>query len=205
MATRSSTGVKWPVALLGFVCALVLLAWQRLDLGYLFASRTPVVLGREGEYRFDALANNRYVQIHGVPTARGAYSREGGQVDVTVGLRDTPVLVHRGAIGREAEWKSGTVPPQPDPRPFAVGGRLLRDDSATRYEAAFALLRKTGEVIPWDGHLWIVLEGERPGSDVKTALIAAGLAIFAVVNGWFFVRGVRERIGQRKAARAARA
>ena len=45
---------------------------QREDVAYFFSSRDPILLGIEGDYRFDRAIENRYVQLHGAPTIRGA-------------------------------------------------------------------------------------------------------------------------------------
>lgn len=187
---RRDIGVRLPVAIaaLAFVAVGIAVEWS--DLAYFFSPRTPLILGREGEYRFDILASNRYVQIHGVPTLRGDYGLEHGDVFVVVGLRDTPVLVHRRALPTE-RWDRQGTPPQPDQRPFAVGGRLLDQTSASRFAAAFDHLARIGEVRPRDGKLWIVLEGERPGENLGLLLILGVLVTFAIANGWFIVRRVR--------------
>jgi hypothetical protein len=187
LARSSGVGVKAPVALFAIVLSGALLWYERLDVLYYFGSREAVSLGGEGEYRFEGLVTNRYAQVHGVPTTRGAYSEEKGQTYVVVGLRDTPVLVRRAAF-------AGERPPlQPNQTPFAVRGRLLAREDAERYEDGFKRLNDMGEVRPRDGKLWILVEGERPGGDALTALMSAAVGAFAMLNGWFLWRELAHR------------
>jgi hypothetical protein len=176
-------------AALGIAAAAWLLSMERQDLAYFFSDREPISLGAEGDYHFDRLASNRYAQIHGTPTLRGAYAKEGGSVFVVLGLRDTPVLVRRPALPNE-EWTPGKVPPQPDPRPFGVRGRLLSEQDAQKYRDGFEKLRGFGEVRPREGKLWILMEGERPGGDRGALLISAALVLFALLNLGFLIRSL---------------
>jgi hypothetical protein len=192
---RDPVGVKPLVALVGILgCAAI--AWVvRLDLAYLVSPRQPLSLGAEGDYKFEALQSNRYAQIHGVPTLRGAYSVERGTVYVVVGLRDTPILLRRPALPGE-EWNPnrGGPPPQPNQTPFAVRGRLLSQDDASRYQEGFQKLTDLGQVRPRDGKLWILIEGQQPGRDLVTALIASGLMLFSLLNLYLLVRGMAHRV-----------
>ncbi|MFZ5471203.1 MAG: hypothetical protein ACOZIN_17410 [Myxococcota bacterium] len=190
ISRRRGPGVKLPVALFAIAACVALLWMQRLDVGYHFSPKEPLSLGAEGDYHFDQLASNRYAQVHGVPTLRGAYSVEEGTTYVVVGLRDTPLLVRRQAFPSE-EWKVGTLPPQPVQSPFAVRGRLLSRQDAVRYEEGFRQLEPLGEVRPRNGQLWILIEGERPGENPVTLLWILGLSAFAVVHAWFALRAVR--------------
>jgi hypothetical protein len=192
LARRSRTGVKPPVALVGMAVAGMLLALQARDLRYFFSPREPLSLGAEGDYRPEALVSNRYAQVHGIPTARAAYERDGEAVYVIVGLRESPFLVRRGALPGE-HWEPGRTPPQPDPRPFAVRGRLLAEEDAPRYQSAFALLREMGEVQPRDGRLWLLVEGQRPREDVGLVFVAGLLLAFIAVNGLLLVRALAPR------------
>src|SRR6185436_2589851 len=108
----------------------------RQDIAYVFAPRAPILLGREGEYHFDRLRSNRYVQLHGSPTTRGFYCLEKREACVLVGFHGTPIVVRRRTLPGE-RWEPGQTPPQPDQRPFSVGGRLLAQEDAERYREAF--------------------------------------------------------------------
>ncbi|MCY1076551.1 hypothetical protein [Archangium lansingense] len=189
---RRGVGVKAPVAVLALVVGGVLLGLLWKDLAYFFSPRTPLTLGTEGEYRYDVLESNRYVQLHGVPTLRGAYGREGEDVYVVVGLRESPFLVRRRALPGE-EWTPGGVPPRPDPRPFGVRGRLLAEEDAERYREGFKLLREMREVQPKDGRLWLVVEGERPGGDKGVVLVALLLVTFMLGNAALLYRGLKRK------------
>ncbi|WP_257456233.1 hypothetical protein [Archangium lipolyticum] len=189
---RRGVGVRAPVAVFAMVVGGVLLGLLWKDLTYFFSPRTPLTLGAEGAYRYDVLESNRYVQVHGIPTARGAYGRDGEDVYVVVGLRESPFLVRRHALPGE-EWAPGRVPRQPDQRPFGVRGRLLSEEDARRYQEGFKLLREWGEVQPKDGKLWLVVEGERPGGDKGVPFIALVLVTFIVANGALLIRGLQKR------------
>ncbi|MCP3141226.1 hypothetical protein [Pyxidicoccus xibeiensis] len=191
-AARRRVGVKPLAALMAIAVALALLGMQRRELAYFFSSRTPLTLGAEGAYRYDALVSNRYAQVHGVPTARGGYERSDGTLYVLVGLRESPFVVRRGALSGE-EWTPGRPPPQPDQRPFAVRGRLLAEEDAPRYRDGLALLRSLGEVQPHAGKLWLLIEGEQPGADRGLVLVALALLAFIAFNAVLLVKGLRRR------------
>jgi len=187
-----AVGVRPWVAVVAILGGALLLGLNAQETAYFFSEREPLVLGTEGEYRFDLLASNRYAQLHGVPTLRGVYQREGDEVFVIVGLRDTPILVRRRALPTE-EWKPGQAPPQPDQRPFRVGGRLLSETDAPRFGEAFLKLKAWDEVRPRAGKLWLLDEGRRPGMD-RGILVADGLLLtFMAVNAYLLVRGVFAR------------
>ena len=196
---RTPLGVTAPVGALAValgLAAIWLFQWR--DLQYFFSAAEPVSLGREGEYRWEGLESNRYVEIHGVPTTRGLYAQEKGGVTVVLGLQDTPLLVRRRALPGE-DWSPGKgTPPQPDQRPFAVAGRLLAvEDAPTWAREAAEELRKTDQVRPREGRMWILLAGERPRSDRGLLLVTALLATFIALNGYFLARDVRHRLRAR--------
>ena len=190
-------GVKAPVAVLGILAAGAMLWLDRVELAYFVSPRAPLTLGAEGDYRFEALASNRYAQVHGQPTRRGAYSVEQGNTFVVIGLRDTPLLVRRSALPGE-NWTPGGRPPQPNQTPFAVRGRLLRRAQASRFEQGFVQLMATEEVRPRDGQLWILIEGQRPGSDWKVLMTATALLAFAAINGWLLWKELAFRWGKER-------
>jgi hypothetical protein len=185
LSRRPSVGVKPPVALAALVGACALLWMQQLDATYYFSSKEPISLGAEGDYHFDRAASNRYAEVRGVPTLRGAYGEEGGKTFVIVGLRDTPLLVKRATLDTE-RWTPGRTAPQPDQRPFAVRGRLLAKDDAEVYQDGFKRLEEMGEVKP----RWILIESDRPGTDFKAAAWVGGIGAFAALNLWFLLRGL---------------
>jgi hypothetical protein len=180
-------GVSRVTALVAVVAAAAFIWVQRADLEYFLSDSAPITLGSEGDYHFERLSSNRYAQIHGTPTLRGAYAREAGTVFVVVGTQATPVLIRREALPTEP-WAPGQLPPRPDRRPFAVRGRLLIDQDAERYRDGFDKLRSWGEVVPRDGHLWILLEAERPRGLRELRWAAVGALLMAVVVGLLYAR-----------------
>jgi hypothetical protein len=174
--------VRWPIALFGWILACGLLWMKRADLAYLLSPRQPIPIGSEDRgYHFERLVSNRYAEVHGIPAANAAYSRDGDTVYVVVGLQNTPILVRREALSSE-DWVPDRPPPRPDPRPLGVRGRLLIREEASKYEAGFQMLAR--DVAPREGRLWILLDGERPGEDVGTLVVSALLVAFALLNLW---------------------
>jgi len=188
----SSVGVKIPVALMAMIASVFLLAMERREIAYFFAPRTPILLGAEGDYRLDRLESNRYAQLHGIPTVRGVYLRQKDTPFVVVGVAGTPILVRRHTVAGES-WAPGNTPPRPNQSPFLVGGRLLSTRDASRYKDAFAALASMGEVTADKDGLWILLEGERPGANLRTPLLAAALLLFFLVNAWLCWRAAEKR------------
>lgn len=189
---RSPVGVKAPLALIAIGAAGFLLWMERLQLEYFFSSREPISLGAEGDYHLERLASNRYAQVHGIPTSRGAYSKQDERTYVVVGLTETPLLVWRGALSGE-EWVD-QVPPRPNQSPFGVRGRLLARADARRYEDGFKELEQMGEVKP----AWILVEGERPGTSVSALLWLGGLGLFLTFNLWLLIRSLAHRLALRR-------
>jgi hypothetical protein len=189
LARRSPTGVKGTVAAVGLGLTLWLFWLDRFELAYFFSPGNPIELGREGDYRFEGLASNRWAQIRGAPTSRGAYARDSGQARVAIGLRDTPVVVFRRALPGEREtWQEGRMPPQPDQRPFFVRGRLLSAQDAARLglDEALTKLGDMGEVSP----TWLLVEGPSPRMHPGAFFELGGLATLALFNLWLLVRAL---------------
>ena len=197
LSRRPSVGVMPPVAVLALVGAVLLLLMERENVEYFFSSRDPLSLGAEGDYHFDRALSNRYAEVHGTPTLRGAYGVEGSdQHVVVVGLQNTALLVKRNALPTE-QWKVGTTPPHPDQRPFTAQGRLLsRDEAIANHRAsdAFAKFDEYGEIKP----KWLLLEGARPGHDFKAMAWFGVLLAFAGVNLWLLIRGVLAMLSRRR-------
>ena len=191
--------VRWPAALVGLALAGGMLWLERAEMAYLLSPREPIALGDETGYRLERLASNRYAEIHGVPTATGAFSRDGERIQVVVGLQNTPVLIRRTGLPSE-DWAPRRSPPPPDPHPFAARGRLLAEEEAPRYRAAFDMLRR--EMRAPDGRHWILLDGERPGADRWVALLAAGWVAFAALSLWWLASDVGRRIQARRSGGA---
>ncbi len=185
---RNPFGAVRPVAIAALVASAFLLWLDRRDVAYFFSPRAPITLGVEGDYHFDRARSNRYAEIHGIPTSRGAYSMEDGRTFVVLGVRETPLLVRRETLPGE-EWTPPATPPRPLQNPFGLRGRLLSREDASRYEDGFKKLESFGEVKP----RWILVQGPPPGRDVRTALWLLFLSAFAAVNVWLLVRDARQR------------
>jgi hypothetical protein len=183
-------GVRLPVALVCLLGALYLLSRELPDVRYALSSTVPLTLGREGEYRLEALVPNRYVQLHGTPTGTAFWGRDRTGPFLVVGLLDSPLLVRRPPLPGET-WTAGRPPPPPLQMPFAVRGRLLPEAQAPAYRAAFERARGLPGLRPRQGQLWIVLEGERPKEDLGAVLTALLLFLFACANGWLAVDALR--------------
>jgi len=185
LARPSNVGVRPLVSAVALAFSLYVLWGQRSDLQYSVSSTEPIDLGAEGGYRFDLAQSNRYVMIHGVPSARGWYWQERATTVVAVGINDTPIIMRRPTLTSEP-WVPGTPGPRPDPRPFTAKGRLLARSDAPRYEQAFAQFET------WSGTpaRWILLQEEKPGADIGGRTFAVLLGLFAALNGWMLVRGL---------------
>ncbi len=188
----TAVGVKIPVALTAIVLSSALLVLERKETAYFFAPPSPVDLGSEGQYRWEQLESNRYAQLHGTPTVRGAYEREKEGTFVLVGVLGTPIVVRRRALAGE-DWQAGRAPPQPDQRPFAVRGRLLSAQDGPQYRDALAKLASFGELTAPPERLWLLLEGERPRSKAGAVLASAALLIFLLVNAALLWQAIAER------------
>lgn len=191
LSKKSPVGVMPAVAGLGLAACLGMLAMMRLDVAYFFSSRDAVSLGSEGQYRLEALPNNRYVELHGLPTLRGTFGQDKSGSIAMIGIRDTPLALVRGVLETE-KWKPGSKPGQPDQRPFLVRGRLLSRADADRYETdGFQKLAAMGEVNPQ----WVIVEGVKPGSDVGTFTLMGLLLALAAFNVWLLRRALSARRG----------
>ena len=197
--SRRVTGVQLPVALVCLGAAIYFLVRQAPAVAYYFSSPQPVTLGSEGSYRFDRLRSNTYVQVHGVPLRTAFYGVERGQKIVVVPLQDTPLVVRRPLLPSE-EWVPGKPPPPPDPRPFGVRGRLLREDAVGAYHEAFPQMRTLAGLRPIDGRLWVVVEGEHPGEDRGALIVGLLLLAFAGLNVVLAAQGVRALLQRRRSA-----
>jgi hypothetical protein len=192
LRAQRAPGVRLPVALVCLTGALYLL-WRELpDVAYALSSVAPLTLGHEGAYRFESLANNRYVQLHGVPTGTAFWGHDRSGPFLVVGLDDTPLLVRRAPLPSET-WTAGHPPPPPGQTPFAVRGRLLAESAAPAYREAFQKARQLPGVRARDGTLWLIVEGEKPGEDWGAVVTTVLLALFAAFNGWLAVQRLLPR------------
>ncbi|MBL8955828.1 MAG: hypothetical protein JNK82_33955 [Myxococcaceae bacterium] len=186
LAKPAPLGVTPLVAAGALIVSLGVLFQLREDSAYYFSSRDPVQLGAEGDYRFQLAQHNAYVELHGIPTSRGAFGVDGNMTIVAVGVRDTPVMIWRKAVKGE-EWSPGSKPPPPNQQPFTVRGRLLaRDQAAEKYSDAFAKLDGFGEVRV----KWVLLESVRPGGDFTVDFNTTLLDPYPGIMAWLLARGL---------------
>jgi hypothetical protein len=189
--------VRLSLALLLCIGSAVLLALQWPELSYFLSPSQPFPLGREGEYARNFPSDNRYVEVHGTPTAKGFFWQEGENVLVLVGLAGSPFLLQRGALPTE-EWAPGQTPPPPDKRPFTVRGRLLSRASAPRLAMGFAGFEKNAEMAPREGQLWVIFEGKKPRQDVGGFLVGLGLLGLFAANAAWLLKGLYPLIRRRR-------
>ncbi len=192
LRARRASFVRAPVALVCLLGALYLLYRELPDVAYALSSAEPLTLGREGDYRLEALRSNRYAQVHGTPAPTAFWGQDRQGPFLVVGLVDSPLLVRRAPLPAET-WTAGWPPPPPVPTPFAVRGRLLQQSEAPAYREAFLGARQVSGLRPFEGQLWIVLEGERPRQDWGAVGTAVLLALFSAFNGWLLVDALRRR------------
>src|SRR4051812_21422288 len=111
LSRKPAIGVVPPVAVLAIVGVVVLLVPELRSASYFFSERQPINLGAEGDYHFDRAVSNRFAEVHGTPTLRGAYGIERGDRHIVViGVQNTQLLVKRNALSTE-DWKVGSTPP----------------------------------------------------------------------------------------------
>jgi hypothetical protein len=194
---RPRVGVNAATALLCIAATLVLLEMEWSDVAYYLSPPEPITLGAECDYHLDRLRSNRYVQVHGTPTLRGAYGVEHGTTFVVLGLKQTPLLVRRPALPTEQWAGAASAPPQPDQRPFAVRGRLLAAEDASRFRDAFDKASGFRELQPDHGRYWLILESQRPREDAGALGVAGLLAAFGLLNVFLLARSLRLRASRR--------
>jgi hypothetical protein len=185
---RRRVGVLPPVAAIALAAALFLMWWMRADVAYFISPRQPIELGAEGEYHFERALPNRYAQVHGIPAVRGWYALEKDGDFVLLGLTDTPLVVRRVTFADEQLTGDGKRP-QPRQNPFSARGRLTEADGASRYAEAITQYQQ------WSGVKvkWLLIAEQPPGRDLGAMAMFGFLALFASVNAWFLVRGLRSR------------
>lgn len=186
LAQPAKHGVTPVVSGVALTLCGVMLWMQWPDTQYFFSAKDPIQLGAEGDYRFEGARDNRYVELHGVPTSRGAFGVDGKETVVAVGVRDTPVMIWRKAL-RGEEWTPGTKPPPPNQQSFTVRGRLLaRAAAPEKYNDAFQKMDGFGEI----NAKWVLVESSRPGGDFSTAVWTTVLMALAGFSAWLLVRGL---------------
>ncbi len=176
------------VAALGFVvCAWLL--WELWPaLRYWLSSAEPVELGAPGAYHLERSADGLYARIGGAPGPHASRFRKLGAHYEIVAIRGTNVLVRRVLDPLSPSAAPGRTEPPPDPAPFIAQGRLVLDRSIPEYAQAFQQLVSRGDTEPRGGHLYVLLDGERPRTGAKVPAEAAGLMALALLNAGALVR-----------------
>ncbi len=152
--------------------------WDLLPAFRYWASRGEAVdLGRPGDYHLERESDGLYARFEGVsgPGASLRVRRMGlfeTRYDVIV-ARDTNILLRRSP----QEGPAGAA------LPFAAQGRLVLDRSLPDYGPAFqSLTAARGGAQPREGHLYVLLDGERPRTGWAIPLQAAGLLALILLN-----------------------
>jgi hypothetical protein len=173
------------VAAFALLCTGFFMFNMRADVAYFLSDVTPLELGAEGSYFEKNALENRYAQLHGIPSTKGWYLDEKEGAFVVVGVNDSPFLVRRGRFQDEAVGSDGK-PPAPKQNPFFARGRLISRASASRYESVFAQYRG------WSGSeaRWILLAEQAPRSNRGVPVSFLFFLIFGVVNAWLLVKGL---------------
>jgi len=179
---RISARLSFAVAVLG----LVVCAWLLWDLWpalrYWLSTAQPVDLGAPGSYRLDRSADGLYARIEGAPGPHASRFRKLGTRYEIVALKGTDLLVRRALDPLSPPALPGRPEPPPDPAPFIAQGRLVLDRSIPEYSQAFQQLVAHGDAEPRGGHLYVLLDGERPRAGARVPAEAAGLLALAVLN-----------------------
>lgn len=180
------------VPLVGLALAGYLLFDRRAALGYWVGSQQPVELGGTGGYHLDRARDGVLANIEGVPGAAAVrFERLGTRYEV-VAVRGTNILVRRERKGPALTRRSGEREPPPAAVPFQASGRLVLDTSAPEYYAqAFRHLVERGGAEPTGGHLYVLMDGERPREGWTVPLVVGGLVALIAVNLWGLSRSLR--------------
>lgn len=191
---RSRGGVGLTLAVTGLTVAAFLLFDMRGDVAYWFVAGQPLDLGAPGAWKLERMADGALATVNGVPgPVASRFSRYGKSYEI-VALPGSPILVRRSLPeGAPATGK-------PDQAAFTATGRLLRDSSIPEYDQAFQNLVRRGDAAPADGHLWVLLDGERPRTGWQTPAALLGLAAMVGLNVYVLARFLRAKAALAKGA-----
>lgn len=187
------------VTVLGLGLALFLLWEMRADVAYWIGSPPRVELGGEGAYHLERAADGALARIAGRPGSSATrFSRFGTRYEI-VAVRGTNILVRRTLAGSQPTRAGSTVPP-PAQSAFVAEGRLAKDTAIPAYGEAFRLLVERGDAQPRDGHLFLLLDGERPRAGWRVPAAVVGLGLLVALNGMSLFRSLRRGIARRRPA-----
>ncbi len=188
---RRGPGVALALAAVA-LCAFLAFESRHAFAYWLTASGEPVTL--DAKILADAAAldalDNHLVRIQGTPGASAARFKERFVARELVAIDGTPILLQRDPT--RAPGSMIPQDPPPDRAPVDVIGRLVRDSSLARdYGEAFAAFLQRDEVELVGGHLYVLIQDERPRAGWQTPLLLLALALLVFVNGRYIVRSWR--------------
>ncbi|MDR0964993.1 MAG: hypothetical protein LBM75_00530 [Myxococcales bacterium] len=183
---RQGFGLLLTIVAIG-LCGYLLFDLRHEFAYWLTAPSEPVVITNvhlNDAAALDAL-DNRLVKIYGIPGPSVGYLQDRFAKRELLSLPGTPFLLQRPATPQT----SGEAPKQ---APIEAEGRLVRDSSFNAdYDEAFATFTQRGEVDLVGGHLYVVMQGERPRTGWTVPLIFLGLAFLLAINVRSLVRTLR--------------
>ncbi len=188
---RRGPGVALALAAVA-LCAFLAFESRHAFAYWLTASGEPVTL--DAKILADAAAldalDNHLVRIQGTPGASAARFKERFVARELVAIDGTPILLQRDPT--RAPGSMIPQDPPPDRAPVDVIGRLVRDSSLARdYGEAFAAFLQRDEVELVGGHLYVLIQDERPRAGWQTPILLLALALLVFVNGRYIVRSWR--------------
>jgi hypothetical protein len=190
---RPRGSLSLSLVVLGVGLSAYLLYDMRDDFSYWLSQPIAVDLGADGIHPFDKFADNIYATVHGSPGPVADRFTSWNRSFELVALRGTPILVRRTPTDADLPLTTGKPPPPPDQAPLRATGRLLIDGSILSYSPAFETLVNRGGAVPREGHLWILLDGERPRSGLRIPALFSMLTAVLVFNVGALIRYFRRR------------
>jgi hypothetical protein len=181
-------GFSLGITVLGLGVALYLIWEMRRDIQFWVSSPAAIDLGEPQRYQLDRAQDNVHATIRGQPGRSADRFRRLGKRFEIVAIQGTPFLVRRHVQEPVLPRPQGEPEPPPDQSLFAASGRLLQDDSMPAYAHAYRLLVERGEALPRSGHLFVLLDGERPRAGWQTPASLLAVGLLAALNIWSLAR-----------------
>ena len=183
----NSLSVVVSVIAIGF-CGYLLYD-SRSELAYWFASPEPIELGGPKTFTLERELSGRFARVEGAAGGSAErYERFGKRREI-IGIPGTNVLVDRET---SIPATSGKAEPGPSKAVSVAAGRLVRDDEAPGYYLqALPKLVAQGDVEPLGGHLYVLVDGEKPRTGMKAPAIALALLLLIAVNLRSLFRALR--------------
>jgi hypothetical protein len=179
---RTANPLSYGTTVLFLVFASYLLYEMRDEAAYWVSSSSPVDLGaaRLGGaakgFHPEREAHNVLARISGIAgKSAERFERFGRRFEI-VAIEGTNLVVEREPGGTSSTAVSGRGE-------ILVEGRLLRDDLAPSfYLPVFANLVQRSEVELHRGHVYLLLDGDRPRTGMRTPAVALALVALMLVN-----------------------